>query len=212
MCGMFSKLIPKELGFFDLFDRHCASALEGTRCLLKLLETWPEGVSQIQRIEELEHECDSITHMTVDLLHRTFITPLDRDEILKLLSKMDDVIDSCEVVARRMKLFEITVVPEKLKALARTLVQAHEVTVGVIAQLNGLKDPVKIRTEIKEIHRLENDSDRIYHDALGELFHEHAQDPLTVIKLKEILETVEYAADICEDIGNIVEGIVLEHS
>ena len=119
--AMWDKLMPKEYGFFDLFDRHAAATLDAARTLVQVLEGWPESAGRVRRIEELEHECDSIAHMTIDLLHRTFITPMDRDEILALISKMDDVTDSIEAAAQRLGLFDIRTVPPKLVEMARVL-------------------------------------------------------------------------------------------
>jgi predicted phosphate transport protein (TIGR00153 family) len=203
---------PKEYGFFDLFNRHAAQALEGTKFLLKVVEDWPNSQNDIKRIEEIEQECDGITHMTVDLLHRTFITPLDRDEILNLISKMDDVIDCVEVAARRMVIFEIKKVPAKFKDLVEALVKAQELVVQIVAMLSKLKQTERFREIVKDIKRLENEGDRIFHACLADLFKENANDPCEVIKLKEIYEAIERGIDRCEDVSNVVEGIILEHS
>ncbi len=209
---MWRKMAPHEYGFFELFNRHAATALEGTKCLVEVVETWPAANGKLSRIEELEHECDSIAHMTIDLLHRTFITPLDRDEILSLVSRMDDIIDTVEVACRRMVLFGIEGFPEKFKDLARVLNQAQIQVVQAVKLLEKLKQTDALMDVVKEINRLENEGDRIFHAALADLFREHANDPLTVIKLKEIFEAIEWAIDRCEDVSNLVEGIILEHS
>jgi len=208
---MWNKLARKEYGFFDLFNRIAASTLDGSRCLVAVAEEWPEASGRVRRIEELEHECDSIAHMTVDLLHRTFITPLDRDEILNLISKMDDVMDSIERAAKRMLLFELKVLPKKLRDMIRVLNRAQEQVVVAVKMIYGFKHGDDLREVFKEIHRLENEGDGLHHAGLTEMFRQNADDPLTVIKLKEIYETIEQAIDQCEDIANIVERIVLEH-
>jgi Phosphate transport regulator (distant homolog of PhoU) len=208
---MWRKLAPREYGFFDLFNRHANTTLEGTRCLVSLVENWPNGQKEMSRIEELEHECDSITHMTIDLLHRTFITPLDRDEIHNLISKLDDIIDTVEVASRRMQLFEIQSCPDKLKEMVRVLNQSTESVVLAVKLLRNLKHTDELQEAFKEINRLENVGDSLFHAALLELFKNNANDPITVIKLKEIYESIEWAIDRCEDVANTVEGIVLEH-
>jgi predicted phosphate transport protein (TIGR00153 family) len=208
---MWRKLAPREYGFFDLFNRHANTTLEGTRRLVSLVESWPNGQKEMSRIEELEHECDSITHMTIDLLHRTFITPLDRDEIHNLISKLDDIMDTVEVAARRMQLFEIQSVPGNLVEMVRVLNQSTELVVQAVNLLKNLKHTEELQDLFKEINRLENVGDALFHAALLDLFKNNANDPLTLIKLKEIFETIEWAIDRCEDVANTVEGIVLEH-
>jgi uncharacterized protein len=208
---MWRKLAPREYGFFDLFNRHANTTLEGTRRLVKLVETWPNGSTEMSRIEELEHECDSITHMTIDLLHRTFITPLDRDEIHNLISKLDDIMDTVEVAARRMQLFEIQSCPGNLVEMVRVLNQSTELVVQTVSLLKNLKHTKELQELFEEINRLENVGDALFHAALLDLFKNSGNDPLTLIKLKEIFETIEWAIDRCEDVANTVEGIVLEH-
>ena len=208
---MWQKLLGNRYGFFELFNRHAAATLDGVRCLLKICEVFPEIAGQVERVEELEHECDSITHMTVDLLHRSFITPLDRDEILKLISKMDDVMDSIDRAAKTMLFFELKSLPGKLKELIRVLNRAQEQVITAVKMIPGFKYGDQLREIIKEIHRLENEGDGLHAAGIIELFRESANDPLLVIKLKEIYETVEEAVDDCEDIADIVENILLEH-
>ena len=209
---MWDKLMGKEYGFFELFNRHATATLDGVRSLVTVAEEWPaEAAGRIRRVEELEHECDTITHMTIDLLHRTFITPLDRDEIVRLVSKMDDVMDSIERAAKRMLLFEVHSLPKKLIEMIRVLCRAQEQVELAVKMIRGFKQGEKLREVFKEIHRLENEGDGLHHAGLTQLFRENADDPLEVIKLKEIYETIEQAIDQCEDIANIVESIVLEH-
>lgn len=209
---MWNKLVPKEYGFYDLFNRHAASTLDGARTMVAVAEEWPEAAGRVRRIEEIEHECDSITHMTIDLLHRTFITPIDRDEILRLVSTMDDVMDLIDSAARRLVMFEIKTMPPKLREMTKVLLRTMELVVQVVEKLRTIKDIDPMRAIFIEIHRLENEGDGLHRTALVDLFRECAQDPLLVIKLKEIYETVENAIDRCEDIANVCEGILLEHA
>ena len=209
---MWRKMSKQEYGFFELFTRHAVTALEGTQTLIEAVEGWPNSKAKLSRIEEIEHSCDSIAHMTIDLLHRTFITPFDRDEILKLISTMDDIIDCVEVACRRMVLFEVKVFPSTFLDLVRALNRSQEQVVQLIELLPKFKQTTRFREIVKEINRLENEGDRIFHAALAELFSNKAYDALEVIKLKEIYEVIERALDRCEDVSNVVEGIVLEHS
>lgn len=209
---MWEKLAPREIGFFDLFIRHTKAGLDAGKALVDALEQWPRGAEgMVRRIEEIEHECDTIAHMTIDLLHRTFITPLDRDETLKLISKMDDVVDGIEAAAQRMLLFEIQKVPPRLVDLARVVMKEQEVLVELVPLLHGFKHPDRIRSLIIEVQRLENEADGILRAGLGELFRDHRGDPLVVIQLKELYERIEDASDQAEDVAEIIEGITLEH-
>ncbi len=208
---MFQKMLRTQYGFFDLFNRHAATTLDGARSLWSVAEEWPHIAGLVRRIDELEHECDSITSMTVDLLHHTFITPLDRDQILKLISKMDDVMDSIESAARCMHLYEVRHLPDKMKEMIRVLCRAMEQVNAAVPMLRAFKHQDKMREMFKEIHRLENEGDGLFYAGISELFRENADDPLTVIKLKQIYEFIETAVDQCEDIANILESILLEH-
>jgi predicted phosphate transport protein (TIGR00153 family) len=209
--SMFNKLRPQEIGFFDLFNRHASLSLDAGRTLVLLLTEWPEGEGRIRRTEELEHECDSTAHMVIDLLHRTFITPLDRDETMKLITKQDDVVDSIEAAAQRLQMYDIGKVPAKLVELAKVLVRAQEKLVDLVALLRDFKQMDRMKELIIEVQRLENEADGLHRSGLAELFRQHANDPMTVMKLKEIYEIVEDATDHCEDVAEIIEGIALEH-
>ena len=210
--GIWDKLVPKEYGFYDLFNRHAACMLDAAKTFQLLTEEWPDATGRARRIEEVEHECDSIAHMTIDLLHHTFITPLDRDEITQLISTMDDVADLIDAAAQRVFMFAIPRMPGKLRELARVLVRAADLVVEVVGKLRDLKDVERMRAIFVEIHRTENEGDGCLRAGMVELFRDSADDPMAVIKLKEILEIVEEAIDQCEDVANIVEGILLEHS
>ncbi len=208
---MWSKLMPAEIGFYDLFTRHARTVAEGSRVFVEILEAWPER-KNVERVFELEHECDTFTRMAIDLLHHTFITPLDREEIINLASTMDDVIDGVQVAARRLVLFEIDTVPPAMIDLARVLERATVVMADMVAVLKDFKRIDEQRERFERLHVLENEGDGVFHAALADLFRNHSADPLRVMKLKEIYETIERCIDRCEDVGNIVEGILLEHA
>ena len=209
---MWDKLVPKEYGFYDLFNKHATAGLDAAKTLVIAAEEWPHSEGRVRRIEEIEHECDTLAHMSIDLLHRTFITPLDRDEIMALVSGLDDIVDLIDSAAQRMVMFEILSVPPKMTELARVLCRTQEQVVSLIGMLRGIKHVEPLREIFKEIHRLENEGDGLHRAGLVELFRTSSGDALTVIKLKEIYETIEAAIDRCEDVSNTVEGITLEHT
>ena len=207
---MFGRLLPRETSFFDFFEQHAALTVEGSREFLSLVSTGANVGAKAKRIKEIEHETDVITHNCVEALHKTFITPIERDDIHRLITRMDDIMDFVEAAAERISLYEIRVMTPEVKDLADVLVRAVE---EVEKALHGLRDMRNAKDVVKrciDINRLENEADAILRIAVARLFREE-RDPITVIKWKEIYENLESAADRCEDVANIIEGVVLEH-
>ncbi|PYT08508.1 MAG: DUF47 domain-containing protein [Acidobacteria bacterium] len=207
---MFGRLLPRETSFFDFFEQHAALTVEGSREFLSLVSTGANVGAKAKRIKEIEHETDVITHNCVEALHKTFITPIERDDIHRLITRMDDIMDFVEAAAERISLYEIRVMTPEVKDLADVLVRAAE---EVEKALRGLRDMRNAKDVVKrciDINRLENEADAILRIAVARLFREE-RDPITVIKWKEIYENLESAADRCEDVANIIEGVVLEH-
>jgi uncharacterized protein len=209
---MFGRLLPRETSFFDFFERHAALITEGTKEFALLAKSEGSGVvSHAKRIKELEHETDVITHHCVEALHKTFITPLDREDIHRLISRMDDIMDLVDAAAARIVLYEVGPLTQEVCDLADVLVRASE---GVAKAVTGLRNMKNTNTVMKvciDINRLENEGDSIYHNAVARLFREE-KDPIRVIKWKEIYENLEAATDRCEDVANIIEGVVLENA
>jgi hypothetical protein len=209
---MFGKYFKKDVGFFDLFNHHASATLEGARVLDRLLTEYPKVDTHIERLEQLEQHCDAITHQTVDLLHKTFITPLDRDEIVRLISRLDDIMDAIHFTAKRIHIFEIPFTPRYLKEMGQVLLNATERTKEAVELVKGFNKIDRMRKIADEVHVLENQGDALLAAGISQLFRDTANDPLAVIKLKEIVESVEVAIDRCEDVINIIEGLYLEHS
>lgn len=208
---MFGRLLPRETSFFDFFERHAALTVQGTKEFLSLVSTGANIGAKAKRIKEIEHETDVITHHCVEALHKTFITPIERDDIHRLITRMDDVMDYVEAAAERLVLYEIVEMTPEVRDLADVLVRAME---EVEQALRGLRDPKKAGFVVQkciDVNRLENEGDAILRNAVARLFKE-AKDPITVIKWKEIYENLENATDRCEDVANIIEGVVLEHA
>jgi uncharacterized protein len=167
--------------------------------------------SRAERVKQIEHECDEITHAVVEGLHKTFITPIDRNDIYTLITKMDDIMDFVEAAADRLALYDIPTMTKEVGDLARCLVQSAEHVLGAVSSIRDLGKPNGILQHCIEINRLENVADGLLRSALARLFREE-KDPIAVIKWKEIYETLESATDRCEDVANIIEGVVLENS
>jgi uncharacterized protein len=208
---MFGRLLPRETSFFDFFEQHAALTVEGIKEFMSLVTTGANIPAKAKRIKEIEHETDTITHRCVEALHKTFITPIDRDDIHHLISQMDDIMDSVEAAAERIMLYDVTVMMPEARDMADVLLRAAQ---GMAEALRGLRHKKDFPATIKiciDINRLENEGDSILRTALARLFREE-KDAITVIKWKEIYENLENATDRCEDVANIIEGMILENA
>jgi len=205
------RLLPHDASFFALFEQQGKKTVEGCRAFLAMVEEANNLERRAERVKQIEHECDDITHAVVEQLHKTFITPIDRNDIYRLITKMDDIMDYVEAAADRVALYEIPAMTKEVGDLARCLVSSAEHVLGAVTSIRDLKRPNGILEHCIEINRLENVADNILRGALARLFREE-KDPIAVIKWKEIYETLESATDRCEDVANIIEGVVLENS
>lgn len=207
---MFGRFLPKEASFFEFFEQHAALTVQGAKEFQSLVNTAANIEAKTRRVAEIEHETDVITHRCVEALHKTFITPLDRYDIHRFITKLDDIMDYVEAAAERILLYEITVMTPELKDMADVLTRAADEVLSACKLMSNLRHPEKILQICVEINRLENESDAIMRRAVARLFKEE-KDPIAVIKWKEIYENVENAVDRCEDVANIIEGVVLEN-
>ena len=208
---MFGRLLPREESFFDFFEQHADVLVRGTAAFAKLCEPGADIAASAKQVRELEHEADSITHKCVEALHKTFITPIDRDVIHQLITRLDDVMDFVEAAAERVTLYEVTHIISDARDLADVLVRAALDVQIALKGLRNLKDTRTILAKCIDINRLENEADEILRRSVARLFKEKKDDPIFVIKWKEILENLETATDRCEDVANTIEGVVLEH-
>jgi predicted phosphate transport protein (TIGR00153 family) len=208
---MLGSLLPKKSEFFDLFVKHAALSVEGAKLLQGLLERPTNVEEQSRRIKAVEHDADTIAHQTLELLHKSFITPIERGDIHRIVSRLDDILDYIEAASQRFWLYEISEATPEAKEMARVLVRSTEAVKVTVDSLRDLKDSSRIRAACVEINRLENECDTLLRLAVARLFKEE-RDPLTVIKWKEIYENIEDATDRCEDVANVIEGVVLENA
>lgn len=208
---MFGRLLPRETSFFDFFEEHAALTIEGTKEFLSMVTTGANIPAKCRRISDIEHETDTITHRCVEALHKTFITPIDRDQIHRLITRMDDIMDYVEAAAERIELYELTTMTADCRDLADALHRAAQQVEGAVRGLRTLKEPQATLKLCIDINRLENETDAILRRSVARLFKDE-KDPILVIKWKEIYENLESAADRCEDVANIIEGVILEHS
>jgi predicted phosphate transport protein (TIGR00153 family) len=205
------RLLPHDASFFANFEAQGKKTVEGCLALQQMVAD-PTGLDgKAERIKQIEHECDEITHAVVEGLHKTFITPLDRNDIYRLITKMDDIMDLVEAVADRLALYDMSAMKKEAVELTATLVSSAEHVLGAVSGIRDLGKPAVILQHCVEINRLENAADNQLRGALARLFKEE-KDPISVIKWKEIYETLEAATDRCEDVANVLEGVVLENS
>jgi len=208
---MLNKLMPREGKFFDLFNAHAAQIVEGGRALAQLFTNFEAAATHAERIDVAEHSADKITHETIALLHKTFITPIDRDQIHQLITNMDDVLDLIQDTAESIVLYDIRRVSPEAQQLAQICQMTCDRVKAAVGLLANLSDSEAIMKTCEEIDRLESDADRVMRSAMSRLFREES-DVKQLIKLRSIYELLELITDRCEDVANIIEGIVLEHS
>ena len=208
---MFGRLMPKEGRFFDYFSAHADQLVLGAIELKALMSNVSELTQRKRNIESIEHEADKITHQTMKLLHETFITPLDRDEIHQLITRMDDILDLMEDVSQCMFLYDISAVTEETRQLAQICLDSTEKVKEAVRLLPNMKNSAAILDHCAKIDRLESDADHVMRSAMAKLFREEA-DTRHLFKMKEIYQLLESVTDRCQDVANIIEGIVLENN
>jgi predicted phosphate transport protein (TIGR00153 family) len=201
-------LVPKDRVFFDLFAEGGQNTLRTAKLLRDMLDKWPDEGGLSTDILKAEQEGDRITHDIVQRLNTTFVTPIDREDIYALATQLDDVVDYIEEVADFMGLYRIEAPMDQSLALAEVLVKCCEQLYGLLQNLRGFKD---LDHYWIEIHRLENDGDRIYRDAVASLFADRV-DPMVVIRWRDIFLRLERAIDATETSASILEGIVIKNA
>ncbi len=207
---MFS-IIPRNMAFFDLFDKAAAIAVRAAEAYALLGHDYANREEHVARIRQSEHDGDEVAHRAYDHLDKSFITPFDREDIETLMTRVDDVIDEIDAAAKRMMLYQI---PETTPAFTKqtdVLLKACRLMGEAVSKLRDLKKPNGLNDKLVEIHFLENVGDDINHAALAELF-ERGGDPLLVMKWKEIYDMTERAIDRCEDIANVIRGIMVKNA
>ncbi|MCC7264371.1 MAG: DUF47 domain-containing protein [Candidatus Latescibacteria bacterium] len=205
------KLTPSNNRFYDLFDRAAELQVRAAAQFLDLLEHFGDLTRRAEEIKRVEHDLDQVVHETMKLLHSSFITPIERGDIRRLIQGLDSVADGINAASSRLALYEIEEVFPPAPALARVLLDACRAVQEVVRRLRSNPKLEEVLPLCVEINRLENQADQIYREALASLF-KGGLDPLLVIKWKEIYEFVESATDCCEDVADMVEVIVLENS
>ncbi len=200
------RIIPRETKFFDLFEDMASNVADGARLLRGVLENFENVEVQVQKIKEIEHRGDDMTHAVMTKLNQTFITPFDREDIHRLASTLDDVLDFVNAAGQRLVLYKIRRAPASAVELAGLIVrQADELTKAV----SLLEKNKHVLEHCVEINRLEDEADRVCRESIASLF-DHEKDPINLIKMKELFEVLEMATDKAEDAANVLEAVVLK--
>jgi predicted phosphate transport protein (TIGR00153 family) len=203
------RLLPRNEEFFDLFVDVATRNKEAAQHLRDLFEAAPDRRTPIvEAIKRLEHEADQVTHEVVNRLDRTFITPLDREDIHQLASDLDDVMDAMDGTARRAQIFRLGVAPQGVRRLTEVIQRMVAVLAEAVGRLKKGDDVMRFCVEAKQ---LEEEGDAIYHEALGQMF-EKERDAIEIIKWKEIYDNLENTLDQAEDVANVVESITIKHA
>lgn len=200
------RLIPREVKFFSMFAEMSANLIEGARLLRAILGDFQNVEVRVQQLKEIEHRGDEITHAILTKVNQTFITPFDREDIHRLASTMDDVLDFLNAAGERLVMYKITSAPSAAGDLADLVIRQSE---QIAKAVSLLEKHNHVMDYCVEINRLENEADRVAREALARLF-ESEKDPIALIKIKELYEVLERASDKAEDVANVLESVVLK--
>jgi uncharacterized protein len=213
----FGKLLPREGNFFEMFNQHADRIVEAARAFSNLVTHYadPHMREQYNRdVDNAERAADRVTHDVNKMLHQTFITPIDREQIHKLINTMDDVADLIQDSAETMALYDVKFMTEDIKRLTDISVKCCERLAAAVKLLGSISEKSSAEAALKtceEIDKLESDADRVMRSAMSKLFREEP-DVREVIKLKAVYELLETITDKCEDVANLIEGVILENS
>lgn len=208
---MFGRLMPTEGKFFEYFNQHAELCVKGAKEMVALMTNFDDLETRVHAIEGIEKQADKVTHTTIDMLHKTFITPLDREDIHQLITRMDDILDLLEDAAQTISLYDIKAITPEAKRLAELCLACAEKVQSAVGLLHSMDNSREILTFCAEIDRLESDADHVMRAAMSKLFRDEP-DVRNLIKLKAIYEILETVTDRCEDVANIIEGIIVENA
>jgi len=207
--GLKELLIPQEKIFFELLEQESKNVLAGALALDDLVQNFDQLVDKRNKIKDIEHQGDNIVHSIYDRLIKTFITPIDREDISKLASLYDDVLDYIYAAVNRLYLYEISSPTEPMRKFTELVVKSVREIDFAFASIQKIKAP-EVESRIIEVDRLENEADVVLNEAVAALF--KTNDAITIIKLKEIYELMETITDKCEDVVQVIRDIILEYS
>lgn len=203
-------IIPQEKHFFEMLERQADAVVEGAEALLDLTKNFNQVEKKRDRIKDIEHRGDDIVHEVAEALNRTFVTPIDHDDMSKLTSRLDDILDFIEAASHRMWSYEIKAIPPDMVKLAEVILSSAKEVNHAVKDLRNLHKKNEVIMHCIEINRLENLGDDITHTAVAELFKQYG--PIDIIKLKEIYEYLEMATDKCEDAADVIKDVFIKNT
>ena len=210
---LLSMLMPQERKFFALFNQHASLVVQGAAALVEMLDGYADGARRdefVAKIQKIEHNADEVTHETVALMHNTFVTPFDRDQINKLIQRMDDILDLIQDTAESLTLYDVHTLTAEVRHLANLMQLSCQKVHDAVIQLSSMDNGQAILRICQEIDGLESDADRVMRSAISRLFREE-KDVRQLVKLKAVYELIELATDKCLDVALVIEGVVLEN-
>jgi uncharacterized protein len=205
------RVTRKEEIFFDMFVETTENSCNAAKMLVDLMKNYTDVNNKIKAIEDLEHECDQYVHKILAQLNKSFITPIDREDIYLIAKELDNITDYVESTAHRFKMLNVVTIREEAIKLAELAVVCTEELKDVMIELKHMKKSKTLKDKVIEVNRIENEGDDIYRSAMAKLF-TNEKDAIEVIKWKEIYEYLENTLDACEDVANIVEGVVMKNA
>lgn len=208
---MIFSLKKREDVFYDLFDQTIDKALEAALFLEDLMNDYTDITNKIAHLKDIEHECDVHVHKIMKALNASFITPIDREDIYSIAKEMDNIVDTIEEAANKFELFHVAEIRDSAKVMAKLIVACVRELKVVVNELRRMKRSKLLREKIIEVNRIENEGDVVYRSAIKSLF-ETETNSLEVIKWKQLYELLEDSIDSCENVANILEGVVMKHA
>ncbi len=208
---MFSIFLPKEVNFFDLFEKQVGYAGDAARYFKELVSRGVVDDAVLEKMHDIEHQGDEVTHELIERLNKTFITPFDREDIHALAKELDDIIDMLYTITSRMKVYKIAAVSKELVEFSSLIEESISNVACAVKAMRNMKHSKSISDSCVEVNRLENVGDVMRDRVLGELF-ERERDPIMIMKWKEIYQYSETVLDICEDVVNVVESIFVKQA
>ena len=205
------RMSKAEVVFFDLFEQASEKANQCANALYALATDYTDVAQKVKAIEVIEHECDLLVHETMKYLNAAFITPIDREDIFEIAKEMDNIVDAIEAIAHRFVMFNVQSITEDAKDMCKLITQCTRELHMLMSELVRMKKSKSILQHIIEVNRIENEGDKLYRSAITNLF-TNEKDPIEVVKWKGIYEYLENALDACEDVANIIEGVVMKNA
>jgi len=205
------RMSKAETVFFDQFVKASEKAEECAHALYMLTTDYTDVAHKISAIEKIEHECDLIVHETMTLLNAAFITPIDREDIFLIAKEMDNIVDSIDSIAHRFVMFNVKSITDDTISMVNLITQSTKELTLLMRELVRMRKSKTIMKHIIEVNRIENEGDQLYRKSITDMF-TNQPDPIEVIKWKGIFEYLENALDACEDVANIIEGVVMKHA